>query len=357
MNDTGTAYVHGQWRYFVDKREDNGRFTAFMSSSDPIMNGAKTEVTGIGDWDTFEQAQNALDGFALKRKYAAECSNPDAEPEMEQQSFGSLPEGNSNSVSSANDTTEVEQTEEMNELAGRDDMGEMPDTDSNSSDSDNENPHSDNDSENSENDPEGSGDTEEKAEPLPDGPTLSLRLPAFNSVFDDADAKLRDLSRAMKTKLIESGELSIKIVINNYGSVLKPDPKKCKVECVPKPAKVSTQIRFPSDLEITVEQDGRVIIPEDREHQINFDEVQPGQRKYPPDGGTVTVDGQTGLAEHYEGDGEDKPDGGDTPPEGSEESTHGIPKDDSDLEGDPSAHEDQPPYSDGENLGQGDSGE
>jgi hypothetical protein len=149
-------------------------------------------------------------------------------------------------------------------------------------------------------DEEASADSESEkpVEPLPNGPDLSLRLPAFDSVFDDADAKLRDLSRAMKTKLIESGELSIKIVINNYGSILKPDPKKCKVECVPKPAKVSTQIRFPSDLEIAVEQDGRVIVPADRDQQLSF-------KNDSAPGGTVTVDGKTGVVEKYQEDGQD----------------------------------------------------
>ncbi len=137
-----------------------------------------------------------------------------------------------------------------------------------------ENPPSNNDSGDpandsgvSENGEEKSDDTEEKGESLPDGPTLSLRLPAFDSIFDTADETLRGMAVALKTKLIESGELVIKVTLNNYGGILKPDPKKCNVACNLKPAKVSTPIRFPSDLEITVEKDGRVIIPEDREHQ------------------------------------------------------------------------------------------
>lgn len=193
---SGMTYLHGQWRYFVDKREDNGKFTAFMDSINSGTDDMRTEVATIPDFDTFEEAQDALDGYALKHEFTADSAD------------------------------------------------EMPDAGEDADDAGN---------------PE---DTEEKAEPLPDGQDLSLRLPAFSSIFDDADAKLRDLSRAMKTKLIESGELSIKIVINNYGSVLKPDPKKCTVSCNLKPAKVSTPIRFPDDLEITVEKDGRVNVPE-----------------------------------------------------------------------------------------------
>ena len=118
-------------------------------------------------------------------------------------------------------------------------------------------------------------------QPLPEGQDLSLLLPAFNPIFDTADESLRDMARAMKTKLIESGELNIKITLNNYGGVLIPDPKKCQVACNLKPAKVSTAIRFPSNLEIAVEQDGRVIIP-DSEHQLSFDDMSAGA--------TVTTD-------------------------------------------------------------------
>ena len=273
----GVAYIHGQWRYFVDRRTDNGKFTAFMCSTEPAANGARTEVTTIPDFDTFQQAQNALDGYALKRKFAAEFPIPDEVPEMEQHTFGSEPDENSNSVPPADDPQEVEQKNEAPESG--DEADETLDSGDDSGDS--------------ANDAETSSNGEEKSAPLPDGPDLSLRLSAFNSVFDSADQSLRDLARAMKTKLIESGELSIKVVINNYGGVLKPDPKKCKVDCTPKPAKVSTQIRFPDDLEITVEQDGRVIVPEDRNQQLSFDDSP---------GGTVTVDGKTGIVEHYKED-------------------------------------------------------
>jgi hypothetical protein len=343
MSNTGMAYIHGQWRNFVDKREDNGKFTAFMSSKDSITDGMRTEVATIPDFPTFEEAQNALDGYALKHAFSAEGSISDEVPDMEQQTFASDPGESADSVPSADNTPEVGQAEEMNELADQDDL---LGTNNDSEDPDNENPPSDNDSGDSENDSDESNGTGEKAESLPDGPTLSLRLPAFDSIFDTADASLRDLARAMKTKLIESGELAIKVVINNYGGVLKPDPKKCKVDCTPKPAKVSTSIRFPADLEIAVEQDGRVIIPEDREHQINFDEIQPGEREYPPDGGTVTVDGQTGLAEHYEGDGEGDEISSDNPtesPQDTPEEGSGGP----DFEGDMNAREHKTPVSDG----------
>lgn len=350
MSNTGTTYVHDQWKYYVRQREDNGKFTVYLSDGKDL----EETVATIPDFPTFEEAQNALDGYALKHKFAAECSTPGKEPEMDQQTFGDVPTESSDPVPPADDIPEVEQQNDATESGndGDDSENDSPNPDNANPPSDNDSDDSENGSGDSENDKEEPDDTEEKDDPLPDGPTLSLRLPAFDSVFDDADETLRRMAVTLKTKLIESGELVIKVTLNNYNGVLKPDPKKCNVACNLKPAKVSTPIRFPSDLEIMVEKDGRVIIPEDREHQINFDEIQPGQHEYPPEGGTVTVDGQTGLAEHYEGNEEDKPDDDESAPETPEESPQNMP--DSDFEGDPNAQEDQPPYSDGEELGQGD---
>lgn len=136
--------------------------------------------------------------------------------------------------------------------------------------------------------PEESKASEVEEQPLPEGQDLSLLLPAFDSIFDTADSSLRDMARAMKTKLIESGELNIKITLNNYGGVLVPDPKKCQVTCSLKPAKVATAIRFPSDLEIAVEQDGRVFIS-NGEHQMSFDDV--------PAGGALVTTDESGVVQ------------------------------------------------------------
>ncbi len=287
----GVTYVHGDWRYFVDRRED-GRYTAFMNSSQ-FGGTMKTEVTGIDDFDTFEQAQNALDGFALKRKFVAECSTPDERPEMEQQAFDDVQAENGDSVPTAEDTPKVEQgndtqKSEADDVDSVDDGAEQPPCDW----------------KNASGDDDGKEDStlDDEQEPLPEGPDLSLRLPAFSPVFDSADDSLRDMARTLKTKYIESGELAVKIVLNNYNGILRPDPKKCMVICNLKPAKVSTSIHFPADLEITVGQDGRVIVPEDRNHQMEFNEIQP-ENEVPS--GTATVDGKTGIVEDYQEDGQD----------------------------------------------------
>lgn len=343
MSNTGATYGHDQWKYYVKQREDNGKFTVYLSDGRDL----ESTVATIPDFDTFEEAQNALDGYALKHKFAALCSTPGEEPIVVRKKDGGAPAENNDSVPPADDPPEMEQNNDISEQNGENPEQNGIPTDENPP-SNNDSGDPTNDSGVSENGEEKSDDTEEKGESLPDGPTLSLRLPAFDSIFDTADETLRGMAVALKTKLIESGELVIKVTLNNYGGILKPDPKKCTVACNLKPAKVSTPIRFPSDLEITVEKDGHVIIPEDREHQLSFGETESS--------GTVTVDGQTGLAEHYEGDGEDKPDGDDNPPENPEESQQEPAESspgDSDFEGDPNAQEDQPPYSDGENLGQG----
>ena len=62
---------------------------------------------------------------------------------------------------------------------------------------------------------------------------------------------------------------------------------------------------MPSSFSLTP---GNPIVPADREHQLNFDEIQAGQREYPPTGGTAKVDGKTGIVEDYQEDGEEPED-------------------------------------------------
>ncbi len=76
MSNTGTTYGHDQWKYYVKQREDNGKFTVYLSDGRDL----ESTVATIPDFDTFEEAQNALDGYALKHKFAAECSTPGEEP-------------------------------------------------------------------------------------------------------------------------------------------------------------------------------------------------------------------------------------------------------------------------------------
>lgn len=300
---TGMAFVHGNFRYFVDQREDNGKFTAFISSPS-LGEGVKSEVPTIRDFDTFEEAQNALDGFALKKEYATEGSAPEENPEMELQTLGSDSDGSGDSVPHEDDAPEVEHDSDRNDPP-TDESPDFQDDTGNSANEAPEGPQMPCDWKNASggDDDDEDEESEKTDQSLPDGPDLSLRLPAFDAIFNAADDALRDMARTLKTKFIESGELNLKIVIDNMGGILRPNCKSSKGSCQLKPAKVTFPIRFSDDIEFTVDAQGRVILPEDREHQINFDEIQPGQREIPPSG-TATVDGNTGIVEDYQEDGD-----------------------------------------------------
>ena len=234
--------------------------------------------------------------------------------EMEQKNSRIAPEENGDSVPPAENAPEMEQENETPNTGA--DGGD-------SADDGTEQPPQSCDWKNASGDDDGreNSASDGEQEPLPEGQDLSLRLPAFSSIFDDADDALRDMARTLTTKFIESGELAIKVVLNNYHGILRPDPKKCTVACSLKPAKVSTPIRFPDDLEITVEKDGRVIVPEDRNHQMKFNEMQPENET---SSGTATVDGKTGIVEGYQ---EDKRESSD-PPENSGADDFGRDPDD-----------------------------
>ena len=313
---TWTAYVHGNFRYFADQRDDNGKFTAFMSSPS-LGEGVRSEVPTIPDFDTFDEAQNALDGFALKKGYAAEGSTPEEKLEMKQPGFGpdgmeelaeyqELTHQNGNEVpDSGNDVDENDPPKNESQVCPQDSgdsTNDIPEEPQEPCDWKNASGADDDDDEDEE--------PEKPDQSLPDGPDLSLRLPAFDAIFNAADDALRDMARTLKTKFIESGELDLKIVIDNMGGILRPNCKSSKGYCQLKPAKVTFPIRFSDDVEFTVDAQGRVILPEDREHQINFDEIQPG-RNIPPTG-TATVDGNTGIVEDYkeDGDGDQTPEVG-----------------------------------------------
>jgi hypothetical protein len=306
------AYVHGNWRYFVDRREDNGKFTAFMSSSDPAMGGMKTEVKGIDDFDTFEQAQNALDGFALKRKFAAERSTPDAEPKMEQQTFGDNPAENSDSVPPVEDPPEVEQGN---------DPPESGDDSADSANGANETPDFEDDFGNSENDgaeappcdwKNASGDDEREPEDEPDNETpdeitgdpLSLRGPEFDAIISTADSVLNRLVAMLHEKKQRDGEMTVKVTFedaNGMGAYIFGGAVSGKINYTVKPQKIVGDA-----VELQFDAQGNPVIPVDREHQLSFEEVQ-------QTGGTATVDGQTGIIEGYQEDGSEDQD-----PEGAQ---------------------------------------
>ncbi len=322
----GMAYRHGDWRYFVDRREDNGKFTAFMASTaDSVTAGMRTEVSAIPDFDAFEEAQNALDGYALKRKFTAEHSGPDEKPETERpendpddigpdgmEELAEYQELTRPDAGSADDAPKSD----GNEADSEDGADEAPDFEANSDDSANDAPEAPSqvcDWQNASGDDEKESEAGESAEVT--GDPLSLRGPEFDAVIATADTVLNRLVAMLHAKKQRDGEMTVKVTFedaNGAGSYIFSGAVSGKINYTVKPQKI-----VGNAVELQFDAQGNPIVPADREHQLSFDELQPG-REIPPAGGTATVDGKTGIVECFESD--------------------------------PNAQEDQTPYTDGEEV-------
>jgi hypothetical protein len=425
----GMTYIHGDWRYFADKRDDNGKFTVFMiSTADSVIAGQKIEASTIPDFDTFEEAQNALDGYALKRKFIAEYPDgsedalgperaeddpedlgPDGMEELaEDQEPGRtdempeaegtramrkmiLPNGSENrrlvlkAVQENMPCQAVHICDEqpdnvkiwLNEVESHEGpdsefwvinrdgeaggeqidrcpycgaglkwgagdvaiMNDAPESDGNEVDSGNDadgTPNPEDNSGDSANDqPEeqqgpcdwqnASGDDEKEPEDEESdevsGDPLSLRGPEFNVVIATADTVLNRLVAMLHAKKQRDGEMTVKVTFedaNGAGSYIFSGAVSGKINYTVKPQKIVGDA-----VELQFDAQGNPIVPADREHQISFDEIQPGQREYPPQGGTATVDGKTGIVEHYEGK-EDEP----ADPPASDDAANSVTADD-----------------------------
>jgi hypothetical protein len=265
-----TAYVHGNFRYFVDQRDDNGKFTAFMSSS-TLGDGVRSEVPTVPDFETFDEAQNALDGFAMKKGYAAEDFTPNETLEGEDDqgqsglSTDESPEPPEDSGDSENNTQ---------------DQPQEPCGWKNASGADDED------------------DGEPDEEPEVSGDPLSLRGNEFDEIMCTADSVLNRLVAMLHAKKQRDGEMTIKVTFEDAdgdGSYIFGGAVSGKINYTVKPQKISSE-----PVELKFDAQGNPIVPADRQHQLNFDELQPG-RNIPPSG-TATVDGNTGIVEGYHED-------------------------------------------------------
>lgn len=327
----GMTYIHGDWRYFADKRDDNGKFTVFMiSTADSVIAGQKIEASTIPDFDTFEEAQNALDGYALKRKFIAEYpdgSEDALDPERAEDDPEDLgPDGmeelaeyqelTRSDPGSANDAPESD----GNEVDSGNDADGTPNPEDNSGDSANDQPEERQgpcDWQNASGDDEKEPEDEESDEVS--GDPLSLRGPEFDYIIDPANAALNRFVAMLHAKEQHDGEINIKVTFeDNGGSYIFGGALSGKINLTMKPQKVTGDA-----VELQFDAQGNPIVPADREHQISFDEIQPGQREYPPQGGTATVDGKTGIVEHYEGK-EDEP----ADPPASDDAANSVTADD-----------------------------
>ena len=413
--EVGTKYYHHCLVYFVGKREDNGKYTVFLDDASNPGPDTLTEVATVPDFNTFDEAQNALDGLAIKRGFTTERFTPEMEqPDDEQEDLG--PDG----MEELAEHQELTQTD----AAPADDDPESGNKGTDSGDGVDETPDSGDDSANdgSEAPPQScdwknaSGADEDDEEEsrqssIPAGEPFSLKDDSLTNLINIFDGSINEALRvAVKAK--QGFTFQVKITFDYRGGAfaIKHD-EGYQFD----PIKVKTKGELAEEIQIVLDEDGNPVIPYDREHQINFDELQPGREISPT--GTATVDGKTGIVESYQEDAaedqahgdpqgdlpEDEepaeklypcenfdcpfyglPDDGDagccydqdvrdtrdpsiksdvvdavhfyrcTRPEVIQAFAEAHPDEDTDFEGDPDTQEDQPPYSDGEEINQED---
>lgn len=143
-----------------------------------------------------------------------------------------------------------------------------------------------------------SEDNEDEPEKKPEevsGDPLNLRGEEFDFIVNPANAALNRFVAMLHAKKQHDGEINIKVTFeDNGGSYIFGGAVSGKINLTMKPQKVTGDA-----VELQFDAQGNPIIPSDREHQMNFDEMQPNG------GGTVTVDGKTGVVEKYQEDGQD----------------------------------------------------
>lgn len=147
-----------------------------------------------------------------------------------------------------------------------------------------------------------SGDTPEDpagdTASVPEGEPVSLRDDALEVVLDACDQKLTQALRLMFETDQRKFDLNAKITFIRQGGMLK-----IKYETGFKfdPINYKDKDEIYDDIPIALDAGGNPIIPRDREKQLTFDDVEEDTARM-----TTTVDGQTGLVEHIEVDGEEQ---------------------------------------------------
>lgn len=303
-------YYHFNLVYFVDRREDNGQYTVFMDDHQHPGPETVTPCATIPDFDTFEQAQNALDGYAIKRGFT---DDPTERPTMEETTTPAETEDDQPDTEEDQNASENDSPDSANE--------ESKITDPDSDDSANDLPEESQEPCNWKNASGADQDDELEHPPaIPTGERVSLRDSAFGTLLDACDEKI---NRALRMS-VDAGQgfsFTAKVAFEPRGCAFGI---KYETGYQFDPIKVKDKGELYEEIPIQLDESGNPIIPYDRQHQINFDELQPG-REIPPTG-TVTVDGKTGIVEGYQEGGEEHED---LPT--SDDITNSIVKDD--LEG------------------------
>ena len=272
---TTVKYTDGVYVYYVAP-DKTGKFFTFCR--DPEDQFVKPSIfSPIASGSTFEAAQAALDTYARQNGKLEPCSTMDSGPEMGQETFADIPAKNEESVPPADTAPKMEQGDDDDDSAD-DGAEQQPQT------CDWKNASGD-DSEDNEDEPKN------KPEEV-SGDPLDLRGDEFDYIINPANAALNRFVAMLHAKKQHDGEINIKVTFeDDGGSYIFGGAVSGKINLTMKPQKV-----IGDAVELQFDAQGNPIIPADREHQLSFDEVkQPG--------GTATVDGKTGIVEHYEEDG------------------------------------------------------
>ena len=286
----GTKYRNGNRILHVGPYQDKFR-TLFCFVDDPT----ETFFGAIPASDTPEISQKMLDSYATKHGYGVYI-----EPLMSEQSSDEIPADAADEPESA-DAGEQEQGETPDSENDEPPEGEDPgDSADDTPDSDMQETHTGpcdwknasgaDEDEDEENDDQGE---ELSAEVIGNPP--SLRGSELDAIVTTADSVLNGLIAMLHEKKQRDGEMTIKITFEEegYNQFVFGGTVSGKINYTVKPQKI-----FVEPVELKFDIHGNPIVPADRQHQINFDELQPG-RVIPPSS-TVTVDGTTGIVEDYQ---------------------------------------------------------
>ncbi|GEM_PF-3430475 len=307
----GKKYQHGGRVYFV-RPYQNGTYRAFFYH---IVDPSEVIACGsIPPANTQENAQAILDAYAVKHGYEVYESTSEAETPTESDLSSDDAPAEVAGESQDEAAAQLEQDEidigpdGMEELAEYQEFTQ-PDTApaDDPEDDDAEQPPCDwQNASGADKDEEEESETQESN--IPAGEPISLKDDSFTNLINIFDSSINEALR-VSVKARQGFTFQAKITFDYRGGAFGI---KHEEGYQFDPIKVKTKGEFGEEIQIVLDEDGNPIIPYDRQHQLNFDELQPG-REIPPSG-TATVDGNTGIVEDYqenEEESEDPPIGDD----------------------------------------------
>lgn len=286
-NDTTSAiYKVAQMddgRYGVQAEVCGGNSTPFFISS-------------ITPKDTFEEAQNALDGYAMKYKMtAAEPEQPEDEPVPEQMELTDVAQ--EDTVAQEESVTSEDKSDSGTDESSSKNTEAENDTLENENDSAGNNVPSDESEQQAEEDgADAQPEAESEQKPTSDivaGERVSLRDSAFKGLLDACDLKInRALQVAVKAK--QGFTFQAKVTFDYVGNAFSV---KHETGYQFDPIKVKDKGMLDAEIPIQLDADGNPVIPYDREKQLTFDDVGSNDNTV-----KTTVDGKTSLVEDVDTD-------------------------------------------------------